>query len=883
MKMRQVYAAAFAFMMVAGGIFVTINLTDNTESMGAVSGDYRSKTDGNWNSTGTWERFDGTNWVAATSTPTASNGTISIRDGDTVNVTANVSVDQVQVNTGGCLQVNTGTLTIANGSGTDLLVDGALNLTTNLSLGSSSSVIINGTETINSGTVSIGSSANQTIASGGRIVRKGGTFPTSTSSSLTVSSGGTFEHRMNSGVVPAATWSNGSTVEITGITTTMPTGLTQSFSNFTWNSTSQTGFLNLNATLTTINGNFSFESTGTGYVQLDQQGNNSITNVGGNFYFRGGTLYGCMNGSTTINVTGDYVQTGGTHAFSRSGGTAYGNSSTGMYVNNNVLISGGTLDMSQCDANNPVKGAGMLYAKKDVTISSPGTVTVTSAQSRGNIIFNGTTEQRYIADDVVIGKVDFYVNALAILRLDQQVVKSGGTFTIYATGGMIIGDANGINLSGASGNVQVTGTRTYSTGADFTYNGTTAQFSGDGLPLLCRNLTFNNTNNITMNTSSMVSGTISFLGGIVITNSNYVGMGSSALVLGALNRVSGYVVGNFRRWFANTTVSNVIFPVGRMSTYNPIQFAMTTAPTAGTITCSFVEGESRHEGFPLDDAGDVITQSSECYWTATAGNGFNGGVYLVNVYGTGLTGITDYTLLHLIRRPGIGTPWTAPGTHIAATGSNEAPVVNRSALTVLGHYSIGSSNVNPLPIELLYFTAKPSGNKVELLWSTAAEKDNDYFTVERSMDGRNFRTLLTQQGAGNSRVTLKYSDWDNEPIGTLIYYRLKQTDFDGKYSYSSIISVRMEKSNAKQALSIESVGPNPFKDNFRMQFYSEDAKEADLMMMNLSGQIVHQEKINCNQGINQYTFNDNSGLSPGTYILTILTADSKVTQKVIKN
>jgi hypothetical protein len=96
----------------------------------------------------------------------------------------------------------------------------------------------------------------------------------------------------------------------------------------------------------------------------------------------------------------------------------------------------------------------------------------------------------------------------------------------------------------------------------------------------------------------------------------------------------------------------------------------------------------------------------------------------------------------------------------------------------------------PLPITLLSFDANARNRDVQLSWTTATEVNNDFFTVERSADAVNFDPILVKDGAGTSTVLHNYEDYDLHPLSGISYYRLKQTDFDGKFAYSDIISVR---------------------------------------------------------------------------------------------
>lgn len=126
------------------------------------------------------------------------------------------------------------------------------------------------------------------------------------------------------------------------------------------------------------------------------------------------------------------------------------------------------------------------------------------------------------------------------------------------------------------------------------------------------------------------------------------------------------------------------------------------------------------------------------------------------------------------------------------------------------HFTIGSINSlqTPLPIELVDFKAKLTDNQnVKLEWQTASEINNDYFTIEHSRSERDWQKVNIIKGAGNSVTLLSYSYLDQNPYSGISYYRLKQTDFDGKFHYSQVRSVNI---NSKGDPKI-GVFPNPTK------------------------------------------------------------------------
>ena len=103
----------------------------------------------------------------------------------------------------------------------------------------------------------------------------------------------------------------------------------------------------------------------------------------------------------------------------------------------------------------------------------------------------------------------------------------------------------------------------------------------------------------------------------------------------------------------------------------------------------------------------------------------------------------------------------------------------------------GTTATSPLPIELIYFSAELNNNKtVNVKWTTAVEINNSFYTIEKTKDGKTFETVDVVQGAGNSNYVINYSLTDKNPYFGISYYRLKQSDIDGKFSLSSMVAIR---------------------------------------------------------------------------------------------
>ncbi|MGZ4054986.1 MAG: hypothetical protein ACXVPM_08805, partial [Bacteroidia bacterium] len=127
------------------------------------------------------------------------------------------------------------------------------------------------------------------------------------------------------------------------------------------------------------------------------------------------------------------------------------------------------------------------------------------------------------------------------------------------------------------------------------------------------------------------------------------------------------------------------------------------------------------------------------------------------------------------------------GTIVTAT--NIVSLVNAPAADFYRSWTL-VDNTTPLPIELLDEEAACSDKNVVIKWTTATEKNNDFFTIERSIDGINFTDIGTVPGAGNSTSILNYSYTDYNSFNGISYYRLKQTDYNGANKTFNMITAQ---------------------------------------------------------------------------------------------
>ncbi|PWH82925.1 T9SS type A sorting domain-containing protein [Brumimicrobium oceani] len=180
----------------------------------------------------------------------------------------------------------------------------------------------------------------------------------------------------------------------------------------------------------------------------------------------------------------------------------------------------------------------------------------------------------------------------------------------------------------------------------------------------------------------------------------------------------------------------------------------------------------------------------------------------------------------------------------------------------------------PLPINLLYFDAIKEIDRVRTKWVTLSERDNDYFTVEKSTDGYNWKSLGKINGAGNSTYEIEYTLYDLEPEIGFQYYRLKQTDFNGDYEYSTIKSVLFEEENTYSI----TVFPNPTHGNINMSVSGKALKNSTITIFSSLGKTVYHFE---NFSGNNKTF-DLSRFERGIYFLRVIDNNESKVFRIIK-
>jgi hypothetical protein len=234
----------------------------------------------------------------------------------------------------------------------------------------------------------------------------------------------------------------------------------------------------------------------------------------------------------------------------------------------------------------------------------------------------------------------------------------------------------------------------------------------------------------------------------------------------------------------NTAATSAFtFPLGDGTWYKAI--GITPNSASSTVwTAKYFNSEYATTTVDPANTGDIDHISAYEYWDLDRVGSANAIIALPWVSQNQVSVYADLRLAHFD-----GTDWDM----ITATpvGSNTSGVVTSgSAVTTYSPFTLASSSSsNTLPIELVSFSGEKKDNRNILNWTTASEINNAYFTIEKTYNGFDFEWVGTQEGTSPSTQIINYSLSDYDVLETLNYYRLKQTDFDGKFEYSKTISI----------------------------------------------------------------------------------------------
>ncbi|MBI2268820.1 MAG: hypothetical protein HYU69_00520 [Bacteroidetes bacterium] len=492
-----------------------------------------------------------------------------------------------------------------------------------------------------------------------------------------------------------------------------------------------------------------------GYTGTVSQGTNTITVGSSNFSVSSGAFTGGSS-AITINV--------GT--FTLSGGNFTGTS--GIFSIGGTWTTSPTLFTHSAGTFNHNNGTLTLNPGSSPCATRTFTIDLLTSTSFYNFTINATGTcgaftiiATAVGDTIDVSNDLSYTNGVSNAKIEARGTVTVGSGFDGGTGELIFAGGNNQNfdLTGAAG-----------------------LFDG--------NITINKTgNNITLLSGCLLNyfgQTLTFVKGILITDPitspvNILKFGSGVMVSGANN--NSFISGACSK----IGTDPFTFPVGKGSYYRPIAISISnTCCGNGLEFMTEYYNADSHPMYSHYSKVSTIDNISQCeYWILNRDQASGSGDATVtlswNTIALPLCNVASLTDLTVAKWD--GTKWQDYGNGGTTGSTTSGTVVSSAAVTSFSPFALASiSQVNWLPIELLGFTAVSEKSFVKLNWSTATETNNDYFTVERSGNGSNYDLVQTIKGAGNNTTKLEYELIDSKPLKGINYYRLKQTDYDGKHN-----------------------------------------------------------------------------------------------------
>jgi hypothetical protein len=436
------------------------------------------------------------------------------------------------------------------------------------------------------------------------------------------------------------------------------------------------------------------------------------------------------------------------------------------------------------------------------------------------------------------------------LVVNNDVTISGGSINVnnfnLTVKGNWINNASTTSLTAGTGTVL--------------FNGTSIQTAGGSFSTNFNNVTINNASGILLGTNETVDGVLTLTNGTITASTNTLTIGNSGSISGG--SATSYIVTNATGTLIQNNIGTggrtggILFPVGTSSSsYTPM-----TVDNAGTADAFNVR---IFANVYMDGTTGTTITSNVVGKTWMVDESVAGGSNVtLTAQWNGVDELASFNRTSCGMNHYISSAWDAPSLS-AATGSDPY-TISRNSITSFSPFTVGDGGA-PLPIELLTFEATLNNGIVHLNWATATELNNDYFTIERSLDGKVFEALGEIKGAGTINTPKNYEFIDKNPYEGVSYYRLIQTDLDGIMHYSTIISIRYDPTSLLKV----NVYPNPTShDNINIEIKATPNEEILVILTDVMGNTLFSKIIITNAtGETYFAIDPTNNLNAGVYYI----------------
>lgn len=457
--------------------------------------------------------------------------------------------------------------------------------------------------------------------------------------------------------------------------------------------------------------------------------------------------------------------------------------------------------------------------------------------SRGTLTINGILD---------IQDGDLYLKTNNPTSGTGNIIYSIGTTGILKIGGTIIGNEGNSGSAIAQMSIASAGELQLSGSNDLFVN-----YSDT------RNSTVLNSNSI-INLSGLLTQMLPplpFYGSLTLSGGGDKTLQANATILGTLNLQSGdFKLGDFNLTINSTgsisggsptsyvktdgngvliqqvtSGSSFVFPVGN-SSYNPATLDNTAGTQNDNYQVRVVDQVLSNGTFGTAVTEEVVGRT----WLIDEETAGGSSVTLILQWFSG-----DETMGFDRDNCYIGHylngVWEQSNIPTASNSQNGGFVLTASGIDEFSPFVVATAGAI-LPVELAYFRAYAKEKTAILEWSTESELNNDEFVIERSADLRTFEAIGIVDGQGNSQIQHDYTFIDKAPLAGTNYYRLKQIDFDGTFSYSEIETVKFGQAGIQ-------IWPNPVRNTLNILLEGPSNQAAVVDIYTISGQKIRSDKF----------------------------------------
>ena len=364
--------------------------------------------------------------------------------------------------------------------------------------------------------------------------------------------------------------------------------------------------------------------------------------------------------------------------------------------------------------------------------------------------------------------------------------------------------------------------------------------------------------------------------GDIALNGNTLTIGESSGSPGTLTYTNGNITGTgtLTRYFDGTSYTGTSndetrFPFGSSGNDNSIWVGASSSFTGGAVSAAFSPSYSATTSLTsYTDNTVTVDRRNNSSWTLSGiGISSASSIFEVTIRTSGIDGITDISGTRISQSSGTG-----PGSHGSASGTDVSRTGISSGNLGSSFYLAGNSATNQLPVSFSEIRAKLlSSTSVLIDWSTEIEINNEGFEIQQSTDGIDFTPIGFVAGHGNSMDKVSYSfEARNLPEIDVVFFRIRQIDYDGKSEYSQTVSVALDYSNGQV-----SWFPNPASNDIFMSA----GVASRVQLFDLTGRNVLD--VNTEKQSNV----DLIGIERGSYVIMFLNSVGEIISqdRLIKN